>query len=60
MTWWLIPLLATLVAWAWTRVGGLTAARARRRPEPGTAADAADLARFAEALGRPLPGGPHG
>lgn len=60
MTWWLIPLLATLAAWVWTRVEGRTAARSRRRPEPGTPADAADLARFARALARPLPGGPHG
>jgi hypothetical protein len=54
--WWLIPLVATLAAWAYTRLAGVGQARVRPRPEPGSAADRRDLARFAEALGRPLPG----
>ena len=57
MTWWLIPLLATLAAWAWTRIGGTARGRVRPRPEPGSPEDAADLARFASALAKPLPGG---
>jgi hypothetical protein len=56
VTWWLIPLLATLAAWAYTRVAGVGRARLRPRPEPGSEADRRDLARFAEALARPLPG----
>lgn len=53
--WWLIPLAATLVAWAWTSIGPRRG-RLGPRPEPGTAEDAADLARFTRALERPLPG----
>jgi hypothetical protein len=55
VVWWLIPLLATLAAWAYTRLAGVGQARVRPRPEPGSPADRRDLARFAEALGRPLP-----
>ena len=56
MTWWLIPLVATLLAWAWTRLPGTRAGRVRPRPEPGSAEDVKDLARFAAALSRPMPG----
>lgn len=55
MIWWVIPLLATLGAWIYTRVGGLSAGRIRPRPEPGSPQDAEDLARFAAALAQPLP-----
>ncbi len=60
MIWWLIPVVATLCAWIYTRVWGSRAGRVPPRPEPGTPADAADLARFTEALSRPLPGGTRG
>jgi hypothetical protein len=56
VVWWLIPLLATVAAWVYTRVAGAGAARVRPRPEPGSEADRRDLARLAEALSRPLPG----
>jgi hypothetical protein len=56
VAWWLIPLLATLAAWVWTRVGGTGRGRLRPRPEPGSPQDARDLARFADALGKPMPG----
>jgi hypothetical protein len=58
VVWWLIPLVATLAAWAYTRVAGSGRGRVRPRPEPGSPEDRADLARFAEALRLPLPGGP--
>jgi hypothetical protein len=55
--WWLIPLVATLIAWAYTRMGWSWRGRARPRPEPGSPADAKDLERFARALRSPLPDG---
>lgn len=55
MIWWLIPLVVTLGAWAWTRRPG-GRMRVRPRPEPGSPQDAQDLARFADALHQPLPG----
>ena len=55
MVWWLIPILATLIAYVFLRFAGSTPAR-RRRPEPGTPEDRAELARLAEALDQPLPG----
>lgn len=57
MIWWLIPLVATFAAWAYTRLAWSWRGRGRSRPEPGSPQDAADLARFAEALHRPMPGG---
>lgn len=57
MLWWIIPVVATLVAWVYTRVAGSWSGRSRRRPEPGSPEDQRDLARFAEALRRPGPGG---
>ncbi len=56
MIWWLIPLAVTLAAWAWTRRPGAGRMRARPRPVPGSAQDAKDLARFADALEQPMPG----
>ena len=56
MIWWLIPVIATLAAWVFTRVAGSRGGRLRPRPEPGSAEDARDLARFAEALGHRPPG----
>lgn len=55
MAWWSIPVLATTAAAVWLRIGGMGSTRLPRRPEPGSAQDAADLARFADALARPLP-----
>ena len=57
MTWWLIPIVATLAAWVYTRAVGSWGGRVRARPEPGSPEDAKDLARFADALKRPIPGG---
>jgi len=57
MTWWLIPVVATLAAWVYTRMAGSWGGRVRPRPEPGTPEDARDLSRFTDALDRPLPGG---
>lgn len=54
--WWLIPLCATLAAWLYTRGSTRVGGRVRTRPEPGSQADRADLARFAQALACPLPG----
>ncbi len=56
MLWWSIPISATVAAWLYTRVAGSWGGRARPRPEPGSEADRRDLARFAEALGQPMPG----
>jgi hypothetical protein len=55
VAWWIIPLVATLAAWVYTRAA-LGRGRVRPRPEPGTPQDAADLARFEAALSEPLPG----
>lgn len=56
MLWWVIPLVATLAAYIWTRVGGLSVGRVPAKPEPGSPEDLADLARFAAALrGAPRP-----
>ena len=57
MTWWIIPIVATLAAWVYTRVAGSRGGQVRPRPEPGTPEDARDLARFADALRRPITGG---
>ena len=54
MTWWLIPLVATTLAWAWTRMSATRGGRVRPRPEPGSPEDRRDLARFADALAQPL------
>ena len=56
MIWWLIPLVVTLAAWAWTRRPGAGRMRVRPRPEPGSPQDVEDLARFADALHRSMPG----
>jgi hypothetical protein len=56
MIWWTIPVVATLLAWVWTRVAGMRSGRLRPRPEPGSPEDRRDLARFADALRRPMPG----
>jgi len=58
MIWWIIPIVATLAAWVYTRAAGSWGGRVRARPEPGSPEDAKDLARFADALNRPIPGGP--
>ena len=50
MIWWLIPVIATLAAWMYTRFRGPRGGRVRPRPEPGSPEDARDLARFAAAL----------
>ena len=55
VTWWLIPLVATTLAWAWTRMSATRGGRVRPRPEPGSPEDRRDLARFADALAQPLP-----
>lgn len=55
MIWWLIPLAATLAAWAYLRISGAGRGAHRRRPEPGSPEDQADLDRFAAALSAPLP-----
>jgi hypothetical protein len=55
--WWLIPLVATLIAWIYTRTAGSWRGRTRPRPDPGSPADARDLERFARALRSPLPDG---
>lgn len=60
MIWWLIPLCATFGAWLCTRHSARVIGRRRSRPEPGSPADRADLARFEAALARPLPGGDAG
>jgi hypothetical protein len=57
VTWWIIPIMATVAAWAYTRVAGSWGGRVRPRPEPGSPEDVRDLARFADALRRPFPGG---
>jgi hypothetical protein len=57
VVWWLIPLIATLSAWAYTRLAWSWRGRSKPRLEPGSPEDAADLARFAAALERPMPGG---
>ena len=59
MIWWLIPLVATLAAWVYLRIAGAGRAAHRRRPEPGSPEDRADLARFAAALESPMPGRAH-
>lgn len=56
MIWWLIPLVATVSAWVYLRVAWSGRGSARRRPEPGSPEDRADLARFARALRQPMPG----
>jgi hypothetical protein len=58
VVWWLIPLVATLAAWLYTRMAGVGAARAKPRPVPGSPEDQRELRRFGEALGRPMPGLP--
>lgn len=55
MTWWVIPLVATLAAWAWTRVGGSWRHRRPVRHVPGSPEDRADLERFARALADRMP-----
>ena len=57
MIWWLIPVVATLTAWAYTRLAGSRRGRTRPRPEPGSPADARELERFARALRTPMPDG---
>ena len=68
MIWWVIPLTATLLAWAWTRLGTRSTgpwarvarssgAAGRPGPAPGSPEDIRELARLADALNRPLPGG---
>jgi hypothetical protein len=53
--WWSIPIMATLVAWLWTRYATGTRRSVRTRPEPGSPQDAAELTRLSAALARPLP-----
>ena len=55
MIWWAIPTVATLAGWLWTRRRATSSPALRPRPEPGSAEDLAELARFASALSRPLP-----
>lgn len=55
MIWWIIPAVATLAAWLWTRRAGAATPGVRVRPAPGSPEDVADLARFAAALRRALP-----
>jgi len=57
VVWWLIPLVATLAAWVLTRWADRLPGGLPERPAPGSAQDAAQLARLAEALRQPLPGG---
>lgn len=56
MVWWSIPAIATLAAWAYTRLAGSWGRAVRPRPQPGSPEDRADLARFAEGLRAPTPG----